>query len=177
MSCGFSPAFGDLVFFGAFLGLSGYAALTDIRGFRIPNTVSMALILAFLARYLVFTQPIGLSAHLAVAAATFVILFAFYLLGWLGAGDAKLITALMLWAGPDAAPSFIIAMAVSGGIFAFLLLTLGKAVQAYPRLACFVPSTRVLRWAKTGVCPYGVPIFAAALFAAPLIFGAACHPA
>ena len=53
----------------------------------------------FLARYALITPPISLSAHLAVAGASFVILFAFYLLGWFGAGDAKLITALMLWAG------------------------------------------------------------------------------
>jgi prepilin peptidase CpaA len=177
MSCGFSSTFGDLAFLAAFVALTGYAALTDIRGFRIPNAVSVALIMLFLARYALIMPPISLNAHLAVAGATFVILFAFYIFGWFGAGDAKLITALMLWAGPEAAPSFAVAMALSGGLFALLLIILGKAVQARPRLAGYVPSSRVLRWAERGVCPYGVPIFAAALFAAPLILGAACNPA
>ena len=177
MNCGFSWISADLAFLVPFLGLTSYAAVTDILGFRIPNAVSVALVLLFIARYLLVMPPIGLLAHLAVAGSTFVILFAFYLLGWFGAGDAKLITALMLWAGPEAAPTFIVAMALSGGVFAGLLLLLGKAVQAHPRLAGYVPSSRVLRWAQRGVCPYGVPIFAAALFVTPLIFNTACNPA
>lgn len=174
MNCGFYANLGDLALLAAFLSLTAYAALTDIRGFRIPNAISLALVLLFFARYAVLAQPASLKAHLAVAGASFVILFGFYLLGWFGAGDAKLITVLMLWTGPEAAPSFMVALALSGGIFAVLLLFLGKAVQAYPRLAVWAPSSRVLKWAQRGVLPYGLPIFAAALFVAPLIFGVGC---
>jgi prepilin peptidase CpaA len=162
----------------AFAGLTGYAAISDVRGFRIPNMVSVALILLFLARYLLVHPPVSLKAHLAVAVLSFVILFLFYLPGWFGAGDAKLITAAMLWAGPEAGVPFILVMVLSGGVFAAFLLALGKALRARPQLAGYVPSSRVRRWAERGICPYGLPIFAAALSVLPLLFNTwACSPA
>lgn len=154
----------------AFLGMTAYAAVSDIRGFRIPNAISLALTGLFLAWYILLTPPVSLAAHLAAAAACFAVFFAFYLLGWFGAGDAKLITAIMLWAGPEAGPQFIFLMAIAGGLFAALLLLLGKALMANVQHATSAPSWQ--RWARRGICPYGVPIFTAALLVSPAIFNA-----
>ncbi len=159
------------------LGLIASAAIQDIRGFRIPNFVSVALVALFFARIGLFQSELSLKAHVLVAAVTLLVLFGFYVLGWFGAGDAKLVTAIMLWAGPEAGQQFIVALAFSGGAFAALLLILRHAVRTKPTVGDYVPSTRVLRWAQRGVCPYGLPILLAAIMVWPhLIDIAACPP-
>ena len=141
-NCALSRALPEFAFLAAFLGFVAYAAFSDVRGFRIPNVISLALILLFFLR-LVFVSPgIDLRAHLLVATAAFLILFLFYMFGWFGAGDAKLITAIMLWAGPGAGLQFLAALSIAGAIFALLLLTLGKALRAYAPLSAYVPLPR-----------------------------------
>ncbi len=162
-----------ILFLGVFLGLTAYAAISDVRGFRIPNAVSLALLGLFLPWAAIVSPDIGFKAHLLIAVLSFAILFMFYAAGYLGAGDVKLITAIMLWAGPEAGLQFILALSIAGAIFAAFLLALGKALRAHARLATFIPSTRVIRWAERGVCPYGIPIFTAAIFIFPLLLGKA----
>ncbi len=177
LSCGFAQALPDMLFLAAFLGLVVYAAVSDARSFRIPNAVSVSLIALFFVRLLFSVPQAGLTAHLLTAAVAFAIFFAFYLLGWFGAGDTKLITAILLWAGPISGLQFIVALAIAGGVFAGLLLALAKLLQAYSGLAAYVPSERVRRWAQHGICPYGLPILAATLLVLPqLIVDSACRP-
>lgn len=173
MHCTIPPSSPAFLFMAAFVGLTAYAAVSDIRGFRIPNAVSLALTGLFPAWYILLTPPVSLAAHLAAAGACFAVFFAFYLLGWFGAGDVKLITAIMLWAGPEAGPQFVFIMAIAGGLFAAFLLLLGNAIRAKVHHAASAPP-----WARRGIYPYGVPIFTAALLASPSIFNAgACIPA
>lgn len=148
-----------------------YAAITDIGGLRIPNLVSITLIAAFFLHALAAGQGSNLKSHIAVAAITFAVTFAFYLRGWFGAGDAKLVSAIMLWAGPSSGLEFITILAVAGGIFAFILLCVGKALKTFPAFFIHVPRRGPIQWARHGVLPYGVPIMIAAFAVWPSIFG------
>jgi prepilin peptidase CpaA len=175
LTCGFAHAFPDAFFFAGFLGLLVYAAVSDARAFRIPNAVSLALTGLFFVRLFFVAPQAGLLAHLLTAGAAFVILFGLYLMGGFGAGDTKLITAILLWAGPVAGLQFAVVLALAGGLFAGLLLGLGKLLKAFPELAAYVPSRRLCRWARHGICPYGLPIFAAAVLVVPQVFaGSPC---
>ncbi len=176
LNCGFTHALPDILFLAAFLGLVLYAAISDARGFRIPNAVSLALIALFFLRLLFVSPQAGLKAHLLTAAIAFSILFAIYLAGLAGGGDAKLITAVLLWTGPITGLQFIVAMALAGGVFAGSLWILGRLLRARAGLAAYVPSRRLKRWARHGICPYGLPIFAGVLLVLPQLLEEACGP-
>jgi prepilin peptidase CpaA len=168
-NCGTGPAFLGVLYLAVFLGLIAHAVYSDIRGFRIPNLTSLALITLFLFYWVIQPSSVILRDHLYVAAAAFSILFLLYLFGWFGAGDVKLIAAIMLWAGPIAGVQFVIALSVAGLVFALFLIAVRQALSANAVLSDYLPS-RLIRWAQRGVCPYGVPILAAALYVSPLLF-------
>jgi Flp pilus assembly protein protease CpaA len=83
----------------------------------------------------------------------------------------KFLSALMLWAGPQHGVLFIVLFAIFSGVFAFSLLGLRAALPYFPILADVPVVSKFSRWARNGLCPYGLPIGAAALMVAPLIFG------
>ncbi len=163
------PEFAFLV---GLLAMTAYAAVSDGRTFRIPNSAVLAVVGLFLARYGLLSTPVDFKAHLIIAGISFVVLFIFYISGLFGAGDAKLITALMLWAGPEAGLQFIFTLAIAGGAFAACLLLLGAALRTQAQVIAYIPSSRLVRWAERGVCPYGIPIFIAVLWVAPQFISA-----
>jgi prepilin peptidase CpaA len=70
----------------------------DLRRRRLPN----ALVLAFGLLYLLFAlgHPLGVLSHIAVGFGCLLLGMLLTFCGVMGGGDAKLIGALMLWAGP-----------------------------------------------------------------------------
>jgi prepilin peptidase CpaA len=166
LPCGYPSAMADLLFLGAFLGLIGYAAISDIRSFRIPNTISLALIALFFTR-LFFVLPEGsATAHFLAAVAASAIMAGSYKFGWFGAGDAKLITAILLWTGPGTGLQFVAAAAIAGGVFAAFLLMLRNLFKAHAGLAVFAHFPSLRLWAERGI-PYGLPILIAACLVSP----------
>ncbi len=146
-----------------------YAMISDFSRLRIPNLVSIVLVAAFTA--FAFLGGAGnVWPHLILAGAVLATLFAFYAMGWLGAGDVKLLSALMLWAGPAQGVKFVLLFAVFGGIFAAGLLALRITLPYYPILSEIPVMSKFSRWARNGLCPYGIPIGVAALCVAPSIF-------
>lgn len=146
-----------------------FAMVSDFSRLRIPNIVSIVLVAAFAAYVLAGGVP-NIWPHLMLAGAVFVTLFVFFVLGWLGAGDVKFLSALMLWAGPAQGVSFIVLFALFGGVFAMGLLGLRRALPFYPILSELPVLSKFSRWARNGLCPYGIPIGLAALCVAPSIF-------
>lgn len=146
-----------------FLGLLALAAVSDLREYRIPNTLTLAIAALYPAQ--VLTPGIGAdvmgSAILAVAVlAAGTGLFA---LGLVGGGDVKLLAAVSLWVGPAAFPLFLIVMALAGGAIALVQLSNWRL-----GLALFLEGmgqtgfTRVLTGRDV---PYGVAIAIGAVFA------------
>ena len=148
-----------------------YAMISDFSRMRIPNIVSIVLVIAFAVfAFLGGTGPVW--PHLALAGAIFLVLFACFAMGWLGAGDVKLLSALMLWAGPANGAVFAVLFAVFGGVFAAGLMGLRLTLPYFPILSEIPVMSKFSRWARNGICPYGLPIGAAALCVAPSIFTA-----
>ncbi|MEJ2124498.1 MAG: prepilin peptidase [Alphaproteobacteria bacterium] len=148
-----------------------YAMITDFTQLRIPNIVSIALAAAFVPFALLGD---GGWAHmwpnLLLAGGTFLVLFTFFALGWLGAGDVKLLSAVMLWAGLEQGPRLIVIVALLGGAFAVSLLVIRRAAEYNPWIPVMPVLGQVSRWARTRTVPYALPIGVGALWIAPAIF-------
>lgn len=146
-----------------------YAMISDYSRLRIPNIVSIVLVGAF-AAFALLGGVASIWPHLMLAGAVLVTMFVFFVLGWLGAGDVKLMSALMLWAGPSQGVPFVVLFALFGGVFAAGLMALRTALPYYPILAEIPVMSKFSRLARNGLCPYGLPIGVAALCVAPAIF-------
>lgn len=146
-----------------------YAMISDFSRLRIPNIVSIVLVAAF-AGFALLGGTGDVWPHLILAGAVLATLFGFFAMGWLGAGDVKLLSALMLWAGPAQGVRFVLLFAIFGGIFAAGLLALRLTLPYYPILSEIPVMSKFSRWARNGLCPYGIPIGIAALCVAPAIF-------
>jgi prepilin peptidase CpaA len=159
----------QLLFASIFVFAVMFAMISDFSKLRIPNVVSIILILAFGGYALLGGVP-TIWPHLIVAGAVFAILFVCFALSWVGAGDVKFITAVTLWAGPSHGMIFMLLFAIFGGVFAALLMGLRSALRYYPPIANVPVLDKFSRWARNGLCPYGIPIGVAALCIAPSIF-------
>lgn len=158
-------AFVQSALMAAYIALVCYGAWSDARTLRIPNFVSLALLVAFIPMALV--AGIGLEAvawHLGVGAAVLVIGFALFAFGLFGGGDAKLMAAAALWVGWDPVLFFIFAVALTGGGLSVLVVLLRKGLGLWPDWlvknaeGLFVPNKAV---------PYGVAIAVGAIFTVP----------
>lgn len=145
--------------------LMAYAAVRDLLTMLIPNTVSIALVVAFAA----FAVSGGLgwdvvAWHLGAGLAALAVTFTLFALGYIGGGDAKLVAATALWIGFDQLGDYLIIASLAGGA-----LTLGLlAIRAHPLpfAVARLPFALHLHDAKTGV-PYGIALALSALIVLP----------
>ena len=109
---------------GTILVLFG-AALTDIRARRVPNRLSAAVaVIGFCSRAL----GGGLAVSLLAAVAVFAVLYVFWLRGWLGGGDVKLLAACVFAVPAGSVGGLLLAVSLAGGILALVYLVLRPAV-------------------------------------------------
>ena len=97
------------------LGLA-WATISDLRRRRIPNSVSVAILIVGL---LVRALDGGASAPLSGLAGFALVLAALYVpwrSGWLKGGDVKLAAAVAAWVGLSGLIWFVLATAVAGGL-------------------------------------------------------------
>lgn len=152
---------------------AAWAALSDLRGMRIANPLSLAIagcfVAAFLADMLVL-QEISLFgawwqaplAGILMLAVTFVLTVT----GVIGGGDSKLASSLALWTGLAGLPAFLLVMSFSGGVLAVIALA-GRNNRLIKALAprCGEKSWIAALAAGKSVLPYGVAIFLGAIAA------------
>jgi len=146
------------VFVGALLG----AAFTDFRQYLIPNRYPAAIVLA----YILYAMSHSLEQGLWGAAVGFAALLlgaVLLALGVMGGGDAKLLAAAMLWAGPSLAPTFLMVTAFAGAAIALVWLTpfrrLMPVAPAFPEET--TPATADVDTAHRRMSqplPYGIAI-------------------
>jgi prepilin peptidase CpaA len=136
--------------------LMAYAAFSDLLTMRISNKLVLVLVLSFFALAFATGLPLEvMGIHLACAAAVLVVAFAFFALGWIGGGDAKLIAATTLWLGLGMMLPYLVYASLLGGALTLLLL----AARRWP----LPERLRSVRWidrlhdSKTGV-PYGIAL-------------------
>lgn len=78
-----------------------YAALTDLKHYRIRNELILTLVVLFFAHSFLSGRWPGIPWNIASAVLVFVASLYFYSLNLMGGGDVKLLTAAFLWAGLD----------------------------------------------------------------------------
>lgn len=158
------PAYTHVLFQAVYVFCVCYAIVSDFTRLTIPNWIPVALVVAFAPFALLYIDAGALLRHLYVAGAVFVLGVGFFVAGWIGGGDVKFLTAATLWTGAQAAPAFVIIMAVLGAGLAGLLFTANRYAD---QLSVYAPRNRllarVLELAQSGRCPYGVAIGIAAL--------------
>ena len=150
--------------------LMAFAASSDLLTMRIANWLVILVGLSYFGLAML-TQigwsEIGWSA--VAAAAVLAAAFAFFAFGWIGGGDAKLVSATALWVGTGLMLQYLIYAALLGGALTLIIL----AIRRYP-----IPQWLSRhRWidrlhdAKSGV-PYGIALAIAAILVYPetLIF-------
>lgn len=129
------------------LGLS----LCDIAHYRLPDVLTLPLLLLGLAMTAAFL-PAATADHALAAALAYAL---FRLVGWtyrrlrgiagLGQGDAKLLAASGAWLGLAALPNLILIAAASALIFVLFLKARGRAVDTQTKLA-FGPFIALATW-------------------------------
>jgi prepilin peptidase CpaA len=92
----------------------GLAALIDVRFRRIPNALTLPLLLTGLAGAFFGHHGISPSHALLGCLVGFILTFGQFLLGALGGGDLKLMTAVGAWTGPAGVLAVFMVAAVFG---------------------------------------------------------------
>jgi prepilin peptidase CpaA len=151
--------------------LMAYAASSDLLTMRIANWLVLLLVAAYFVLAFVAQLPLNeIGINLAAAACVLVVAFSFFAFGWIGGGDAKLISATALWVGVGMLLPYLIYASLLGGGLTLLILVLRR----YP-LPAFLQRQRWidrLHDPKVGV-PYGITLAIAGLLVYPetAIFG------
>ena len=156
------------------------ATVIDIRERRIPNALTLAGCVAGLA---VNAAAGGMGGFLDAGIAlliAFGITLPFWLLGWMGAGDVKLVSAVGAFVGRGLVLETLLAIAIAGGILAALaLLRRGVLARTTERMTATLGLTLSgRRWSyvepdqqETNVrLPYAIAI-SAGTAAAIVLFG------
>jgi prepilin peptidase CpaA len=145
--------------------LMAYAASSDLLTMRIANWLVLLIAAAYFAFALLAQlswTEIGMSV--AAAAIVLVIAFSFFAFGWIGGGDAKLVSSTTLWVGFTLMLPYLIYAALLGGGLTLLIL----AIRRYP----LPPWLARHKWIdrlhdnKSGV-PYGITLAIAGLLVYP----------
>jgi prepilin peptidase CpaA len=145
----------------AFAGLLLAAAVTDARSYKIPNWISIALVVLFIIAVLASGQPaLGFWPHVAAGLAVLAVGYILYMLTGMGAGDAKLAAAGALWSGVSGLYMVTFTLAVSMAALALSLVALRRLV---PAVSGAEPSTRMLQ--RGAPVPLGIALSAAMILA------------
>src|SRR6478672_3745694 len=99
-----------------FLALICWAALRDAMAFRIPNWVSVGMLLLYPLHVLASHAAIDWQSGLITAALVFLAGFIIFAKGICGGGDVKLLSAASLWAGSALLFPLLSVMALTGGV-------------------------------------------------------------
>ena len=156
----------QILLLAALLGLAGIATLTDLRSYRIPNRVSLAIAAGF--PIFVLAGGADFRAGLLAGGIVFAVGVFLYSRDWMGGGDVKLLAALSLWAGTDLVLPMIIIITLTGGIMSFAeWFRVGGFNRILARYIPTMDGTIAVPAARErAVVPYAAAILAGALYVA-----------
>jgi prepilin peptidase CpaA len=134
----------------ALTGVLIWAAASDVRDRRIPNRAVLS-VLGLFVLWAVADRGAGLASAAVAGAIAFAVGYGLYVFKVVGAGDAKLFSALALFAGLSHLPLFALATVWTGGLMALASLAMR------PRRAVIIFVMRGQGDHGRGI-PYGVAI-------------------
>jgi prepilin peptidase CpaA len=145
-----------------FAALLVVASVSDLRAYRIPNVVVVALIGLFVVAALASSDEIRWWSHLGAGFLSFVLGAAFFWYRLIGAGDVKLFAAVSLWTGFDLLPAYMLYLSLLGGALVAVLLILRRVAATVARRSSVEPRSGLPRvLIPHEDVPYGVAIAAA----------------
>jgi len=143
------------------------AAVIDVISYRIPNTLVASLIVLFFVVALINFNQLQFTdwiVHIGVGAGVLGIGVVLYAFRQMGAGDAKLLSALALWAGIGGVVPLLFFVSVCGLVGMLTIVLLRILVPRFqPSLAEKGSLPRVLK--KGQGVPYGIGIAPGAIIA------------
>lgn len=141
------------------------AALNDAEEMKIPNWISIALLVTFpaAALYFQFTTEMFLGS-VALGIAVLIGCFILFALNVFGGGDAKLLAASAPWVGVAGFLPFIIKITLMGGALAILVMMF-RRMPPLPIYA-HVPWLMQAHEGKSYI-PYGIAIAAGGVWSLP----------
>ena len=106
-------------------------ALSDLRSLRIPNRVTLPLLGLGLVFHAATGGLPGIRMALGGAGFGFAVLLLPYLIGWMGAGDVKLMSGIGAWLGQATTWEVLHAAIIFAGLYSlFILVSAGEVRQA-----------------------------------------------
>jgi prepilin peptidase CpaA len=155
----------EFLVFAALPALLIAAALWDLASYPIPNFLQLALLACFVIFALeAGMAPSAVGLHLVAGMLGLVIGFAFFALGYVGGGDAKLFACAALWFGLRDLPDFALFSAIFGGFLTLGLLSFRKI--PLPKSIGEQDWVKRLHDARGGI-PYGAALAAGAFAVLP----------
>ena len=152
-----------------FIALLSAAAISDVRNLTIPNSYCLGIVLCYPFYLLAPAQPVDWLGGVLVCGGLLVVGFALFTTGRVGGGDAKLLAATSLWAGPGLLVEFVLLTALAGGGIALLLYVRHRWGRR-PSLAALAAGEASPDFAQQPM-PYGVAIFAGGVYVAFTLLG------
>jgi len=138
------------------------AAVGDLRAYRIPNLIPAVLAASF-ALAACFMPRSFLLGGLATGAGLLAVGGLLFALGVMGGGDAKLLAATALWAGPTLLSAFALVTSLAGMALAVVMLSPLRRLMPAPPQRLSAPGGGPREWARQPM-PYGVAIAAGGLW-------------
>jgi prepilin peptidase CpaA len=152
-----------------FIVLLSAAAVSDVRKLTIPNSYCLGIALCYPFFALAAAQPVDWLGGLMVGGSLLAVGFVLFTTGRVGGGDAKLLAAASLWAGPGLLVEFILLTALTGGGMAIVLYVRHRWLRS-PSLAAMAATEASPDFAQQPM-PYGVAIFAGGIYVAFTLLG------
>ena len=145
----------------AFPAIMLFAAISDLMTMRISNMLSIALLAAFLLMAYILKMPSDvLGWSLACGFTVLLVTFGMFAMGWIGGGDAKLVSVISVWMGWSLLMPYLAIASIFGGLLTIALLVFRRFKLA--------SALKGAAWAERlhrpkGGIPYGVALAASAL--------------
>jgi prepilin peptidase CpaA len=152
-----------------FIVLLSAAAISDVRKLTIPNSYCLGIVLCYPFFALSPAQPVDWLGGILVCGALLAVGFVLFTTGRVGGGDAKLLAATSLWAGPGLLAEFVLLTALAGGGLALVLYIRHRWARS-PSLAALSATEASPDFAQQPM-PYGVAIFAGGVYVAFTLLG------
>ncbi|MCF4097471.1 A24 family peptidase [Maritalea mediterranea] len=145
--------------------MMAFCAAYDLLTMRIPNWISLVLIVAFVVAALAGGLAwAAIGTHFIAFGIALVVGILLFVPGWIGGGDAKFAASTALWMGTSSAVPFLLYAAIAGGVLTILILAFRHVIN--PAQLPKWPWLLKLHDKKVGI-PYGVALAIAGLIVFP----------
>lgn len=110
-----------------------WAAIADMRSYRIPNAITLAIVAVYPFHLLIMPTPVDwavVSSAVICSLVVFAVGAFLFSVKAMGGGDVKLLTAGALWAGAGQLVPFLVITAVAGAFVALLVALRALIVES-----------------------------------------------